>query len=124
MYSVKIITGFNSAHRLMNYKGKCENLHGHNWKVEVAVSSEKLDNGMLMDFKDLKRMTGDIISDLDHRYLNDMDFFKDENPTSENIAYYIASKLKPAISGKGITALEVSVWETDTSIASYREDVV
>lgn len=118
MFTVKVRTNFSSAHNLRGYKGKCEDLHGHNWRVDVSVASEKLDNiGMVVDFKLLKREVNAIISLLDHKYLNDTDRFREHNPTSENIARYIYEKLsemRPDLAVK-----EVTVWETDTSSATY-----
>ena len=117
MYEIKIQSDFSAAHNLRNYRGKCENLHGHNWKVEVKLSSRKLDKiGMVMDFTKLKEITKDIISDLDHKYLNEIAYFKKINPTSENIAKFIYGKIGKR--NKNIAA--VSVWENDTSCATYR----
>jgi 6-pyruvoyltetrahydropterin/6-carboxytetrahydropterin synthase len=118
MYSIKIETCFSSAHNLKGYKGKCEALHGHNWKVEVAVVDDKLDKtGMVMDFKYLKKKLNAILEKLDHKYLNRIPYFKKVNPTSENIARYIYDNLKlkvPAVRS-------VTVWENDTSCATYEE---
>ena len=118
MFTVKITSNFSSAHNLRGYKGKCEDLHGHNWRVEVSAGSEQLDNiGMVVDFKVLKEELKSIMSDLDHKYLNDLDYFKEFNPTSENIARYIYEKMsakRPDIKVRAVT-----VWETDTSSATY-----
>jgi len=120
MYQIKVTTQFNSAHNLRGYKGKCEELHGHNWRVEAVVSSEDLNEiGMVADFKDLKKNLNEITSVLDHKYLNEADYFSKVNPTSENIARYIFDKLKgrmPKLKIDGVT-----VWETDTSSATYYE---
>ena len=90
MYELKTITQFGAAHQLRNYKGKCENLHGHNWKIEVYVKGENLDeNGLLVDFKVIKDKTKEIIEELDHKFLNELECFRDINPSSENIARYI-----------------------------------
>ncbi len=121
MYSVSVLKNFSSAHFLRGYKGKCENLHGHNWKVLLSIESERLDKiGMVMDFKTLKSMLNEVISDLDHCCLNDHVFFKKVNPTSENIAAYIYKCVEKKIKLKNISGIEVSVWETDTSRATYR----
>ena len=120
MYTIQVTAQFNSAHNLREYKGKCESLHGHNWKVEVKARSEELNSlGMVMDFKDLKKVLKNIISELDHKYLNDLDYFKSVNPTSENIAKYIYDKM----SGEdpGLNIFDVTVWETDTSSATYSQ---
>ena len=120
MYKVSIQTHFSAAHFLRNYKGKCENLHGHNWKVEVTVATETLDEtGMAIDFTILKQKTNSIIKQLDHKYLNEIPQFLKINPSSENIAAYIFSKLKEELSDTTVTLTEVSVWESDTSKSSY-----
>lgn len=116
MYEIKIIDEFSSAHNLRNYKGKCETLHGHNWKIEVLLGSNALNSqGMVMDFKILKDKLKEVLSSLDHKYLNDIPYFKKENPTSENIARFIHERLSRDINQK----MKVSVWETDTSCASF-----
>lgn len=116
MYEVVVKSDFSSAHRLREYEGKCENLHGHNWIVETAVSSKTLDkNGFLIDFRVLKNKLNEILDDLDHKNLNDLEPFKKKNPTSENIARFIFDKLKKS----GISPYRVSVWEGDTSCATY-----
>ena len=132
MYKVKIISRFSAAHSLRNYKGKCEALHGHNWRVEVLVSSLKLNSsGMVIDFIDLKKITSNALEELDHHHLNELDYFsakggsasggKGHNPSSEEIAKYIFNKLKDEITAKGCKLEKVRVWETDTSCAVYRE---
>ncbi len=120
MYKIKIITNFSAAHFLRGYKGKCENMHGHNWKVEIAAVAHELDSlGMVMDFSELKKKAAQIMEELDHKQLNEVDYFKNNNPSSEQIARYIFTKLKSLINECQLE--EVSVWETDTSCASYRE---
>jgi len=122
MYKAKIISHFSAAHSLGNYKGKCEALHGHNWKVEVSVLSNKLNfSGMVMDFSDLKKITSNVLEELDHYHLNELDYFKEHNPSSEEIAKYIFDKLKDEITVKGCKLEEVRVWETDSSCAVYQE---
>jgi 6-pyruvoyltetrahydropterin/6-carboxytetrahydropterin synthase len=116
MYSIKIEADFSAAHNLRGYKGKCEDLHGHNWKVEVKVTQNKLDKtGMLMDFKILKHIVYGILEKLDHKYLNNISYFKKVNPTSENIARYIYDNLKSAIP----CLKSVTVWESHNSCATY-----
>ena len=96
MYSIKVEAYFSSAHNLRGYKGKCESLHGHNWKVEVTASSKSLDKiGMVLDFTFLKAKLSKILERLDHKYLNKIAYFRKVNPTSENIAKYIYDCLKP-----------------------------
>ena len=122
MYKIKVITDFSAAHFLKGYKGKCENLHGHNWKVEVVISSSELDSlGMVIDFSDLKQLTKSVLSELDHKNLNDLEYFKEHNPSSEEIAEYIFGKLKVELSAKNCCLEEVRVWETDSSCAIYQE---
>jgi len=121
MYKIKIVSGFSGAHSLRGYRGKCEELHGHNWKVEVIVCSKKLDSiGIVIDFSKLKSILNSVLEELDHKYLNDLDYFKKNNPTSENIAYYIFNKVKKSLN-KNINLVEVNVWETDNSCASYSD---
>ena len=120
MYHASIQTQFSAAHLLRKYKGKCENLHGHNWKVEVTVSTETLDEaGMAIDFTLLKQKTNDIIKQLDHKYLNEIPYFKNTNPSSENIAAYIFNLLKKKLGDTTVKLTKVSVWESENSMASY-----
>jgi len=118
VYSVKVEGDFSAAHNLRGYKGKCEALHGHNWKVEAAVSGEALDkNGLLLDFHFLKARLNKALEKLDHKYLNKIPYFKKVNPTSENIARYLFDSLKPEIPGLAA----VAVWESEYSVATYYE---
>ena len=122
MYQASIQTQFSAAHFLRNYKGKCENLHGHNWKVEVTVSSEILDDtGMVIDFTILKQKTNTIINQLDHSHLNEIPHFVKINPSSENVAAYVFNLLKEELINTTVMLTKVSVWESDTSRASYSE---
>lgn len=116
MYSIKVEADFSAAHNLRGYKGRCEDLHGHNWKVEVIISSKRLDKiGMVMDFKALKAKLYDVLDELDHKYLNNVAFFKKVNPTSENISKYIFDKLV----GRGLKPASVTVWESEKCCATY-----
>ncbi|NQT22252.1 MAG: 6-carboxytetrahydropterin synthase QueD [Candidatus Omnitrophica bacterium] len=118
MFTIKIRNEFSSAHNLRGYKGKCENLHGHNWKVEAEISKENLDKcGMVRDFRDIKKYLSEILERLDHKHINNLAYFKKHNPTSENIAKYIYDSLKKHFEG----LVQVTVWESDNSSASYRE---
>lgn len=120
MYQITIETHFSSAHRLIQYNGECERLHGHNWKVFVSVSSETLDNlGMVMDFKVLKDKTKALISKLDHQYLNEIPPFNEINPTTENISKYLFDELSKVINTESIKVSRVDVWESPTCFASY-----
>ncbi|MCM8756546.1 MAG: 6-carboxytetrahydropterin synthase QueD [Candidatus Omnitrophica bacterium] len=125
MFEIRVNTNFSAAHYLNNYKGKCENLHGHNWKVEVVVCSSKLDRlGMVMDFGDLKKILNEVVSELDHKFLNEIKFFKYKNTTSEYIAKIVFQEVgKKLLKFKGslIRLKEVSVWEQDNSCATYRK---
>ena len=95
MFELTIITHFAAAHQLRDFSGPCENLHGHNWKIEVSVASDILNEaGIVVDFAVIKKKTAAIIKELDHCFLNELDHFKDHNPSSENIAQYIAGRLK------------------------------
>ncbi len=122
MYEIKIVSQFAAAHQLRNYCGGCEKLHGHNWKVEVRVTGKMLDDdGLLIDFRKLKDKTKNILDELDHEFLNDLDYFEKINPSSENIARLIFEKLSKDLNEKGISISRVSAWESDTSCATYFE---
>lgn len=125
MHKIQITVYFSAAHFLRGYKGKCENLHGHNWKVEVMVSRPSLDSlGMIMDFGDLKKEVEGMLEKLDHRNVNDLDYFsagKGHNPSSENIARYVFRELKKEIARRNCKLEEVRVWETENSCALYQE---
>lgn len=118
MYSIKIEGDFSAAHNLRAYKGKCEQLHGHNWKVELVVNKNNLDKtGMVLDFKYLRLKLNAALRHLDHKYLNRLDYFKKVNPTSENIARYIYGRIKEEVSG----IHSVTVWESQGCSATYYE---
>jgi len=122
MYEVSIQTAFSAAHRLRNYQGDCEALHGHNWKVQVTVQARKLnDIGLAIDFKILKKITGEALSRMDHTCLNDISPFDAVNPTSENIARVIFEELKPRVTELDVALAKISVWESDNAWASYCE---
>ena len=119
MFTVKVISKFSSAHSLREYKGKCEELHGHNWRVEVAVSKKNLNSmGMVTDFKNIKAFLNKVLEELDHKHLNEVEHFKEINPTSENIAKFIYDKLLG--NGEDLNISYVTVWETETSSATYQ----
>jgi 6-pyruvoyltetrahydropterin/6-carboxytetrahydropterin synthase len=121
MYEVKVITQFAAAHQLRNFKGKCEELHGHNWKVEVSLAGTTLNAaGLLIDFQEVKEATGRILSELDHSFLNEIPYFKERNPSSENIAAYLFDKLSNEFDGDMVTVVQVTAWESDSACASYR----
>jgi 6-pyruvoyltetrahydropterin/6-carboxytetrahydropterin synthase len=122
MFQVEIITGFAAAHRLREYKGKCEHLHGHNYRVHVRVRSEALGaGGMIIDFGDLKKMTAGIIETLDHAYLNDIPPFDRLEPSAENLAAHIFEQIDRELSDCGANGVlhSVSIWESDTAVATF-----
>jgi 6-pyruvoyltetrahydropterin/6-carboxytetrahydropterin synthase len=123
MYEVSVDETFAAGHALRGYKGKCENVHGHNYKVRVTLAGKELDSvGLLYDFVHLKQVIQGVIHSLDHRFLNEFPPFDSINPSAENIARYIydeASKqMKQAPNGAGISS--ITVWETDVTAATYR----
>jgi len=120
MYHLTIQTHFAAAHNLINYQGDCENLHGHNWKVEVTVAAEDLDNaGLAIDFKILKARTKDILAKLDHKYLNDLDAFRTQSPSSENISRFLFEQLSDVLNARNVKVDSVKVWESENACASY-----
>jgi len=122
MFDLTIESQFSAAHQLRGYKGKCEALHGHNWRVQVTVSSEKLDDiGMVLDFHELKAITGEVLVSLDHSFLNDVFPFTEINPSSENMAKWIYESIRKKILKKNCTISSVTVWENETSSATYYE---
>ena len=122
MYRLKICTSFAAAHCLINYQGDCENLHGHNWKVEVAVTAHDLDTaGLGIDFKLLKLETNELLKTLDHKYLNDLEPFRGMSPSSENLARYIYHNLSLKLNNNNIKVDMITVWESDFACASYYE---
>lgn len=120
MFEIMIRTRFAAAHQLNLAGRKCENLHGHNWKVEVFVKGDTLDDaGVLYDFGLLKQKVRAVMETLDHKFLNELgDIFPAGSPSSERIAVYIADSLKPHLPG-GITVSKVNAWESDDSCATY-----
>ena len=124
MFELTTIVDFEAAHRLPDYPGKCNRLHGHNWKVEVTIAGEQLDQlGMLIDFRELKMEVNKVIETLDHYYLNELEPFRTMNPTAENIARYIYTKLAAQlIDGRSVKIKAVKVWESPHSAAVYRRN--
>jgi 6-pyruvoyltetrahydropterin/6-carboxytetrahydropterin synthase len=122
MFELMVETDFSAAHQLRGYKGKCENLHGHNWRVQIIVSSDKLnDIGIVIDFHEIKEISREVISQLDHSFLNDVFPFTEINPSSENIAKWIYDSMYKKIKQKNCAVSSVTVWENDTSSATYYE---
>ena len=122
MYRLKIHTYFAAAHCLTHYQGDCENLHGHNWRVEVAVTARELDKaGLGIDFKILKSETNTLLKTLDHKYLNDLAPFAELSPSSENIAKFLYHELSNKLNTDNVRVEMITVWESDFANASYYE---
>lgn len=123
MYELRVRSGFAAAHQLRGYQGSCENLHGHNWKVEVVVLVEELDEiGIGLDFRQIAQVTRELLSTLDHRNLNELEPFTESNPTSENLARWLYSGLGRRLNRPGIRVNRVTVMETEDYAASYYEN--
>jgi 6-pyruvoyltetrahydropterin/6-carboxytetrahydropterin synthase len=123
MYRLMIKTSFAAAHNLINYQGDCENLHGHNWRVEVVVAAKELDKaGLGIDFKILKKQTNSLLDEMDHKYLNDLTPFKNDSPSSENISRYLFERLSETLNNENITVEKINVWESENACASYTLD--
>jgi 6-pyruvoyltetrahydropterin/6-carboxytetrahydropterin synthase len=125
MYEVTVEDSFAAGHYLRNYRGKCENPHGHNYKVRVTLAGEQLDKaGLLLDFKDLREVIKQVIDRLDHRMINDVEPFVVLNPSAENLARYFFdeanSRLRSSTGGR-VWVKMVTVFETDTTTATYSE---
>ena len=125
MFEVSVEHTFAAGHALRNYRGKCENVHGHNYRVQVTLRGEKLDStGMLADFVELKRILRAISEPLDHVFINDLPPFTELNPTAENMAWYFCEKLQEQLGlDNPVEVAEVKVWETDIQSAMYRPSV-
>jgi 6-pyruvoyltetrahydropterin/6-carboxytetrahydropterin synthase len=122
MYQVSVEGHFDSAHFLRDYGGKCENLHGHRFKVVVSLKAAKLNKiGLAYDFVELKRHLGEVLARFDHTSLNEVPPFDKINPSSENIAAEIYEQLKGRFSG-GVTLSSVEVWESPESCVTYRPE--
>jgi 6-pyruvoyltetrahydropterin/6-carboxytetrahydropterin synthase len=123
MFEVSVEQTFAAGHALRNYKGACENVHGHNFKVQVTIEGDRLDDtGMLVDFLDVKQSMREVIARLDHVFLNDISPFDVKNPSAENIAEYFYEELdrRLATNPVPVQIREVRVWETDIQSAAYR----
>ena len=120
MYELKVVNHFAAAHQLEMVAKKCENLHGHNWKVEVFIEGEKLnDAGVVIDFGEIKKYLSDTVKTLDHTFLNELDCFQNKNASSENIARYIAESMQEKISAPGVRVSRVRTWESEDACATY-----
>ena len=121
MYELKVVTHFAAAHQLKMVAEKCENLHGHNWKIEICVAGKDLNKaGVLIDFGELKQHISVITAKMDHKFLNELDEFNDLcPPSSENIAHYIATTLQSMIEESNIHVSRVTAWESENACATY-----
>jgi 6-pyruvoyltetrahydropterin/6-carboxytetrahydropterin synthase len=124
MYELMVETQFSAAHQLRGYRGECEKLHGHNWRVQVVISAEKLDDiGLAVDFHELKKITNEFTMTLDHSVLNEVFPFTEINPSSENIAKWLYDSIKKRSASikNDISVSSVTVWESETASATYYE---
>ena len=122
LLELKVTEHFDSAHYLREYPGKCKNVHGHTWYIEVVIKGKHLDNtGILIDFSDLKELVRDLIKPFDHQLLNEIAPFDTVNPSSENLAKYFYYEMKKILSDKPISLVRVTVSESPTTAASYYE---
>jgi 6-pyruvoyltetrahydropterin/6-carboxytetrahydropterin synthase len=120
MFELKVVTRFSAAHQLTMVGAKCENMHGHNWRVEIYVTGDKLNaGGVLMDFGEIKAHLADVINKLDHKFLNELDYIPGGNPSSENIAYFVATELQAKIDDSSVRVSRVTAWESDDACATY-----
>jgi 6-pyruvoyltetrahydropterin/6-carboxytetrahydropterin synthase len=123
-FEVMIERSFSSAHQLRGYKGKCENLHGHNYKIEIYARGRELDNiGLLVDFGELKAAADEVVRYLDHRNINELPPFDEElNPSAENLARYILERVAAQVGDARVAIYKVRCYETPTSVATYQID--
>ena len=122
MYELVVESKFSAAHQLRGYQGKCEKLHGHNWRVTVAVTSDRLnEQGLAIDFGVLKKHLNETLDQLEHTFLNDIFPFTQINPSSENLAKWIYDSVGKKVNDDHLEVSSVTVWESDTASASYFE---
>jgi 6-pyruvoyltetrahydropterin/6-carboxytetrahydropterin synthase len=121
MFEITRERTFSASHQIRGYNGKCERLHGHNWRVRVTVASTTLNNtGMVMDFHELDELMRSAVAPFEHRHLNDVSAFRARNPTSENVARAVGEAIAKALAGRPIRLRHCDVFETDLSRARYR----
>jgi 6-pyruvoyltetrahydropterin/6-carboxytetrahydropterin synthase len=122
MFEVTVEQTFAAGHALRNYRGKCENVHGHNYRVRVTVQGDRLDaTGLLVDFLDVNRLISGTVEYLDHRFINDLPPFDQLNPSAENLAKYFYERVSGGLKSEVAARVSaVQVWETDVSSAIYR----
>ena len=126
MFEVTVEETFAAGHALRGYRGKCENVHGHNYKVQVTLQGAQLDAvGLLVDFVEVKRILHAAVERLDHQFLNDVPPFDVMNPSAENMAKYLYDEIHAGLQAAGlpvpVEVAQVRIWETDTSVAAYRQ---
>ncbi|HLK62975.1 MAG TPA: 6-carboxytetrahydropterin synthase QueD [Bryobacteraceae bacterium] len=122
MFEVTIEETFAAGHALRNYRGKCENVHGHNYRCQVTVEGAELDHiGLLVDFVELKKVVHTVLDRMDHQWLNEFPPFDVLNPSAENMAKYIYDEICEGLKARpGVRVGAIRLWETDTSSATYR----
>ena len=122
-FEVMIERNFSSAHQLRGYKGKCENLHGHNYKIEIYARGRELDNiGLLVDFVELKAAADEVVTYLDHRNINELPPFDELQPSAENLAKYVLERVAQRVGDDRVQIYKVRCFETPTSVATYQLD--
>lgn len=122
-FEVMIERNFSSAHQLRGYKGKCENLHGHNYRVEIYARGRELDNiGLLVDFVELKAAADEVVLYLDHRNINELEPFVELQPSAENLAKYVLERVAAKVGDERVQIYKVRCFETPTSVATYQVD--
>lgn len=120
MYLLNVTDSFSAAHKLCGYDGACADLHGHNWKVRVGISCEKLDKiGMALDYGIIKQVLGEVLAKLDHQYLNDVPMLNGANPTSENLARIIFEEMTSGLRNYPAIIKEVEIYESENSSVIY-----
>jgi 6-pyruvoyltetrahydropterin/6-carboxytetrahydropterin synthase len=123
VYEISIEQEFDAAHALRGYQGKCENLHGHRYRVVISIRASRLNEiGLAYDFTQLKKHAADVLDRFDHTFLNDTPPFDTINPSAENIAATVYGEMKTRLAGERVSVARVEVWESPTSRAEYRPD--
>jgi len=122
MFEVCVEETFAAGHALRNYHGKCENVHGHNFRVQVTLSGAELDSmGLLVDFVEVKKLIQTVVDRLDHQFLNEVPPFDELNPSAENVARHFYERISSGLAAATpVSVAKVQVWETDTASATYR----
>ena len=122
MFELKVVSHLAAAHQLKDLAGPCERLHGHNWKIEVRVRGDDLEHsGLLIDFKTVKQATEQVIQEMDHHFLNELEPFRDRSPSSENIAQHVFQSLARHLNNDRVKVSSVTAWESETACATYSE---